>query len=349
MLSRNIEMYDLDGRHLANWLRLLLPPSVDEAQWAILFVDASRKVVHAVQAGRGAIDPATITLAGTAPGDLAAARKVLGVGFLVVLELGAMARLQGEIDRRLSLEEDYAAQWLTVLRALKRINGAGMWVEPRVLDLIPPLAAEPLQRTFDLLIPGKSALLAYVFDARPADVHASVIAVVDGGDIELVTTHLGLADALPGPVLARGWKTQTGRVLSLVADRYAPPSIGLFIDRAAWQRIVVGPSDQLTKEIAAGHLVLDPAPAWLRGLLGGAQLAALATRSARNLARFVPSSARRRAADLAQSAQERLKSTGAHPFALLGFDPIELWHQVRAYYRPRPASGSSSTRSDDTR
>jgi hypothetical protein len=211
------------------------------------------------------------------------------------------------------------------------------------------MAAEPLQRTFDLLVPGKAALLAYVFDARPADVHASIIAVVNGGDIELVTTHLGLVDALPGPALARGWKGQIGRVLSLVEDRYAPPSIGVFVDRAAWQRIVVGPSGQLNKEMAAGHLVFDPAPAWLRGLLGGAQLAALASRSARNLARFVPSAARRRAADLAQSAQERLKSTGAHPFALLGFDPIELWHQVRAYYRPRPASGSSSTRSDDTR
>jgi hypothetical protein len=341
-------MYDLDGRHLASWLHLLLPPAVGEASWAILFVDQGKRVVHAVKAGQGSLDPATIALAGTAPGDLVAARRALGVGFLVVLEVGALARLQGEIDRRLSLDEDYPAQWLTILRALKRLNGAGVWVEPRVLDLIPPLAAEPLQRTFDLLVPGNSALLAYVFDARPADVHASVIAVVNDGDIELVTTHLGLADALPGPARARAWRGQTGRVLSLVADRYAPPSVGLFVDRAAWQRIVVGPSDQLTKEMAAGRLVIDPAPAWLRGLLGGAQLAALATRSARNLARFVPSSARRRAAGLAQSAQERLKSTGAHPFALLGFDPIELWHKLRAYYRPRPASGSSSTRSDDS-
>ena len=353
MLSRAIEMVDLDGRHLARWLGLLLPPGTAEPDWAALFVDQARRVVHAVRAGRGAIDPATVGLAGVRPTDLAAARRALGVGLLAVVEVGALGRLQADIDRRLRLDDDYPAQCLTVLRALKRVSGAGLWLEPRLLDLVPPMAPEPLQRTFELLVPHGTSLLAYVFDSRPDDVHTSVIAVVERGDISLVTTHLGLEEALPGPALARSWRAQTGRVISLVAERYAPPSIGVFVDRAAWQRILVGPSDQLAVEMTAGRLVFDPAPAWLRGLLGGAQLAALATRSARNLARFVPPSARRRAAGLAQSAQERLKSSGAHPFALLGFDPVELWHQVRAYYRPRPAPGSApgsaSTRPRDTR
>jgi len=32
-----------------------------------------------------------------------------------------------------------------------------------------------------------------------------------------------------------------------------------------------------------------------------------------------------------------MKETGAHPFALLGFDPIELWLALRQYYAPRRA------------
>jgi hypothetical protein len=346
MLSREIEIYDLDGAHLAAWLGLLVPPGVGEPSWAILFIESPHRVVHAVRAGTGAVDPATVRLSGTAPADLAQARRALGVGFLAVLTINALGRLQAEIDRRLRLDDDYPGQCLAILRALKQQSGAGIWTEPRVLDLIPPLAQEPLQRTFELLVPNRSAIMAYVFDARPPEVHASVIAVVEDGDISLVTTHLGIADALPGPALARSWRAQTGRVLSLVEERYASPSIGLFADRAALQRILVGPSDQLSREMTAGRVVFDPAPAWLRGLLGGAQLAAFATRSARNLARLVPSSARRAAADLAQSAQERLKSAGAHPFALLGFDPLDLWHRVRAYYRP---SGAGSTRPGETR
>ena len=29
-----------------------------------------------------------------------------------------------------------------------------------------------------------------------------------------------------------------------------------------------------------------------------------------------------------------MKDSGAHPFALLGFDPLELWQRVKHYYRP---------------
>jgi hypothetical protein len=345
MLSRHIEMVDLDGRHLANWLDLLLPPTLGEASWGIVFVENGRPV-HAVVAGQGRVDPARAALAGSSRAQLAAARRALGVGLLAVLEVDAVARLHEAIDGGLRLDDDYPAQWLTILRALKQAGGIRL--DPDLLDLIPPLAPEPLARTFELLVPDESTLLAYVFDERPADVFASVIAVVEKRDISLVTTHLALADALPGPVLARAWKKQTDRVLSLVAERWAEPSIGLFVERAAWQRILIGPGDQLSREMSAGNLVIDPAPAWLRGLLGGAQLAALATRSAKSLARFVPSSARRAASGLAQSAQDRLRSAGAHPFALLGFDPIELWRRVQAYYRPgRDSSGS--TRSPDTR
>jgi hypothetical protein len=29
-----------------------------------------------------------------------------------------------------------------------------------------------------------------------------------------------------------------------------------------------------------------------------------------------------------------MKESGAHPFALLGFDPIELWSRLKHHYRP---------------
>jgi hypothetical protein len=330
MLSRSVDILDLDGGHLAGWLELLLPPGLARSRWAALFLAADGSVAHAVQSERGAIDAAGFT--GTSPRQLAAFRRALGTGLVVVFADGGPGRLLGEIERSLRFEDDYPAQCVTALRAFKRMSGDCLWLDPPLADIIPPLAPDTLQRAFELLVPGPAALTAYVFDG--GEILASVIAVVEAGDITLITTHLGIEDALPGRTLARGWRTGHRRALELIAERYAAPSIGLFADRAAWNRIITGPSDQLAREIAAGHIVIDPAPAWLRGLLGAAQLGAMATGAARQLARFVPPAARRAASGVAGAAQRRLEQSGAHPFALLGFDPIALWHQVRRYYRP---------------
>ncbi|HEY8145633.1 MAG TPA: hypothetical protein VIG06_23290 [Kofleriaceae bacterium] len=328
MLSPAVALHDLDGAHLAGWLDLFLPPGLSAARFAIVFLAPDRTVAHAVASGRGAIDD--VPFAGTAPRELAALRRALDVGMVAVLADGAAGSILGDIERALRFDDDYPAQVTSVLRSLKRAAGAGLWLDPPLLDLVPPLSSDALQRTFELLIPAPSALTAYVFDGRT--VVASVIAVVEKGDIALVTTHLGLEDALPGPTLARAWRSEYRRALALIDERYAEPSIGLFAERAAIQRVLAGPGDQLATELSAGTIVIDPAPAWLRGLLGGAQLA---TTAARVLGRFVPPAARR----AAEAAQRRFAESGAHPFAVLGFDPIALWRDLRRFYRPPTGGG----------
>ena len=330
MLSPSVAVHDLDGAHLAGWLDLFLPPGLPVARFALVFLAPDRTLLHAVVSGRGALAPDEVPFTGTAPGELAALRRALGVGMLAVLADGAAARLLGDIERALRFEDDYPAQVTAVLRTLKRAAPAdGLWLDPPLLDLIPPLSSDALQRTFDLLVPAPSALTAYVFDR--GDIVASVIALVERGatglDITLVTSHLGLDDALPAARLARAWRSEYRRALALIDERYATPSIGLFAERAAIRRVLSGPGDQLATELAAGTILIDPAPAWLRGLLGGAQLTAFAARS---LARFVPPAARR----AAEAAQRRFAESGAHPFALLGFDPIALFRDLRRFYRP---------------
>jgi hypothetical protein len=49
---------------------------------------------------------------------------------------------------------------------------------------------------------------------------------------------------------------------------------------------------------------------------------------------MLPQSTRERASAFAQRAQSVMKESGAHPFALLGFDPVELWAQLKHHYRP---------------
>nr|MBA3499258.1 hypothetical protein [Deltaproteobacteria bacterium] len=94
-----------------------------------------------------------------------------------------------------------------------------------------------------------------------------------------------------------------------------------------------GPSDQLARELNAKHVMIDPAPAWLLGLLGGAAVAAMAGRAASALASMLPQGARDRGRAIAGRAKDALQNSGASPFALLGFDPLELWSRVKHFYR----------------
>src|SRR5688500_14944635 len=152
MLSPAVALHDLDGAHLAGWLDLFLPPGLPAARLALVFLAPDRAALHAVVSGRGALGPDEGPFAGTAPRELAALRRALGVGMVVVLADGAAARVLGDIERALRFEDDYPAQVTAVLRALKRAAGAaGLWLDPPLLDLIPPLSSDALQRTFDLL------------------------------------------------------------------------------------------------------------------------------------------------------------------------------------------------------
>lgn len=338
MLAPDLALTDLDGRHWQNWYGLLVPPGVlDRPRWALVIVETTEplriaRVIVAGEGARGAVDAELHALDARA---LAALARRLDVGAVVAVETTALARLSAEVEKQLSLDQDPVEQSLLVWRALKKLVGRGVWTEPHLLDLLPAPAFEPLQRTFDLLVPDNSAMVAYVIEDDRSAVHASIIARKRGGDIDAAATHRAIEDVVPEAAFARGWAKGHKRVLAAVEERLAKPSIGLFLERATLLRVLTGPGDQLARELNAKTVVIDPAPAWLLGLLGGATVAAMAGRAASALAQFLPQSTRDRASDLAQRAGQAMKDSGAHPFALLGFDPLELWASVKHLYRER--------------
>jgi hypothetical protein len=333
VLARDLALLDVDGRHWRNWWSLLVPPGVlGSPRWALAIVEQREplQIARVIVAGKGAVEA---TLRGLDPSSLRALARELDVGAVIAIETDALRRFSAEVERALQLDQDLVEQGLVAWRALKRMSGKGVWSEPHLLEMLPAPGYDPLQRTFDLLVPDDSALLAYVIEDDSRAVHASIIARKRGGDIDLATTHRRIDDVVHEQALARDWRKQTKRVLAAVEERVAKPSIGLFLERDTLLRIVTGPADQLARELNARNVILDPAPAWLLGLLGGATVAAVATRGARALASFLPQAARDRASALAQRAQTAMKESGAHPFALLGFDPIELWASVKHFYR----------------
>jgi hypothetical protein len=329
VLSPELDLADLDARHWKNWWRLLVPPRVlDQPAWALAVLDGKR-VIKLVVTGKGTQDAMPDAL----PGDLAAWARTLGVAAIVAIDRRVIGELSAEIEGALRLDQDLVAQGLVALRALKRHAGTGVWTEPALLELLPTPSYEPLQRTFDLLIPDGSALVAYVIDDDRKRVHSSIIAVKEDGDITRAATHRAIADLVPEAGFARDWEKSTKRLLAAVEDRFAKPSIALFLERATLMRIVTGPSDQLARELNAKRVVIDPAPAWLLGLLGGAAVAAMAGRAASALANMLPQGVRDRGSAIARSARDAMKDSNMHPFALLGFDPIELWSRLKHFYR----------------
>ncbi len=338
MISPELELHDLDARHWRNGWRLLVPPRVlERPRWALVIVDGVPdrvlKVVIAGHDARGSIDPASAPLPGVTPKALEAYAKQLGVGAVVVVDRRVIRELSSEIESSLRFDQDGVAQGLIALRALKRHAGKGIWTEPALLDVLPAPTIDPIQRTFDLLVPDNSALVAYVVEDDRSRVHTSIIAVKEDGDITRAAGHRAIADLVPEATLARDWQNGYKRVLAAVEERFAKPSIALFLERAMLIKILTGPPDQLSREYNAKNIVIDPIPTWMIGLLGGAAVAAMAGRAGRALAAMLPQSTRDRASAFVSRAQDAMKESGAHPFALLGFDPIELWSRLKHHYR----------------
>ncbi len=329
MLSPELELAHLDARHWRNGWHLLVPPRLlAPASWAVVIVDAEiGKPLRAIIAGAGARDV-------RAEASAAAYAQQLGVGAVMVLDAGVISAISAEVEGALRLDQDLPAQGLVALRALKRHVGHGIWTEPPLLELLPTPGYDGLQRTFDLLMPDRSALVAYVIEDDRSRVHTSIIATKDHGDIQRAAQHRAIADLVPEAAFARDWAAGHGRVLAAVEERFAKPSLGVFFERATLMRILTGPSDQLARELDAKRVIIDPAPAWLMGLLGGAAVVAMAGRAASALASMMPKAMRDRGSAIAHRAQAAMKESGAHPFALLGFDPLELWHQLKHHYRP---------------
>jgi hypothetical protein len=343
VIDPDLRLSLLDRRHWTNWWRLVVPPRA----WglpaiALAIVDSDTDQIRPPRLirlafigsqSRDPIDPETVPWGGIEPSQLAELARRLGVPAVIAIERSLIAALSQQLEPALHHRQDFVEQGLLALRVMKRFAGNGLWTSPELLALLPAPSYDNVQRTFDLLIPDDTAMIAYVIEDDRRRVHASLIACKRRGHVEHVTTHRAVRDTISETALARSWQTEYPRVLAAVEERLTRPSLGVFLERATLHRILTGPTDQLSRELSAKRVILDPAPTWLLGLLGGATVAAVAGRGARALAAMLPAAARGRANDLAQRASAAMRESGMHPFGLLGFDPLELWAQLQKFYR----------------
>ena len=101
--------------------------------------------------------------------------------------------------------------WGFILLALAGATALWGVSQRQFLDIVPVPPHDALQRTFDLMIPNGTAMVAYVLEDDKSDVHASIIAVKRDGNVDTVSTHLGISDIITGPEFARDWKRERSR------------------------------------------------------------------------------------------------------------------------------------------
>ena len=333
MLSDDLALTSIDGRHFRGWFDVLLPLGLREMpSWALLVCEKD-VLIHAVISGRGAVESAEIPFSGTARADLIKTRDALGVDAVLAVTTRAFGELSAQAEREVVLGEHYTAQAVRWVAAVRKANRSEIWLEPPLIDLLPPLTSDSLERAFNLFVPDDTAVAAYVIADDRSRVEASVIAVKRAGRLSEVSTHAAIADRLSESRLANNWTAESRTALDRIGARFAPVSAAFFIERAALWRILSGPPDQLARELKNKTALIDPMPRWLTGLLGGAAAMAAAQRGAKKLSGFLPKRARQAAASVAEQASKRARESGAHPWQVLGFDPIELFRNVQRFYR----------------
>lgn len=344
MISRALRLEAFDRRNYGRLLQLLDPPGDDgaaERGWLDRVTGGSTEqgtlpprgapaALVLLRAGRprrilllGGGELPLSALSGTDGAALSRLRKEQGLAFAVALASDALPELTAEIQRQLRPQDDLVAQGLTALRVLQRALGKDVVVSPRLLGALPLPPYDLLQRTFDRIFPAGRSLLFYVFDG--ARVYSSVIVRKRGADVDLVSSQR----AFDAELRVRGL-ADLPRLRKLVAERYGEVHICLGVPLSAWRRFVAGDRSALARALASRQAVLDPAPAWLRALIGAGAVSEAATRSARFAGKLL---SRSPLGNLLGDKPEKLVGKIGNPLEALGIDPFEFLRWGRSWSR----------------
>ncbi len=365
MISRDLELRDLDPEHWTNLHRLMHPPPGGDPQpmgWsplarfarpaaaptpslalspampALVLLKGGR-VVRIVRWGGGTLPASELALhrgasAGREQGDLPAVtpealralRERHGLPFVAAVETEALAALWAEAQAAVNPNDDQVAQLLALARVLRGALGKSVHLDPPIGATLPLPSPALLQTTFNTVLPDDRSLVFYLTEGgRP---WTSLIAVKRGGDVTLVTTHAAIADR----VLFSDLRRDAPAVLRAVADRLAPPHLGVFLPLRVWHELVAGDRSAVARALAARTALLDPAPSWLLALVGAGAVAEAATRSARFAGKLLAGT-RLGALLPGAEAASRLVQSAASPLEALGLDPWDLLLWARDWAR----------------
>ncbi len=340
MIAEDIRIEGFDARTWTNLVSLFAPnvayrtkkaprasdaPEIDEealegtAAKGTLFVVVTPKgrVLSARHSVRGRVKGLTYEGAGSLE-TLASAHAARRV---VVIREGAVEELVERATARLDRHDDYGAQMLTVIRAMRdAIDAGSIDVWPRPFAGIPIPTAPLISRAMDGVLP---------------DGHALILAVFSRGTLwsfAALRRSSGEIDRIIGPDVVLRWTGALGgdfrrdhRVIAeAVAARLAPVHVGIFAEvddltallrsnePGAWARAIV-----------SRDIIVHPTPPYVAVALAADGMRAVAKRTESWLAGTGALEAMSQLAPLASYVRDRVGEV-ASVTGMLGFDPLKL-------------------------
>ena len=340
VIAADIRIEGFDGRSWTNLLSLFAPqvterpkkaprtsdaPEVEEADLAddprrgtlFVVINASGRVLAARHTQHGRVRG----LIYTGPGSLASLGASHGASRVIVLREGALEEIVQRATSRMERHDDYVAQWLIVIRAVRAAIEAGLVeIWPRPLANVPIPSAAVVSRAVDAVLPDERSTVLGVFSRTTP------------WTLVALRRSAGEIDRIVGPDVISRWTGPLGgdfrrdhRVITEAISRHlAPVHLGIYADEHDLRALLRDPRPGAwTRAVVARDIIVQPTPPYIAVALAADGMRAAAKRTeswvegtaVRNvLAQIAPlaSFVRGRAAEVASVTQ------------LLGFDPLKL-------------------------
>lgn len=381
MISEAVEFRDFDGARYYNLARLFRgdlsqtgpgneAPSFVVGPRGLLVLKRRGQIVKVRHTHRGRLDPEEL-------GELTSLAETAtrhGARWIVVADGEALEEVNETASSTLGVGHDMVDLVLAVLESFaSQLEAGRVTIWPNLFEGVRVPSRDALRRFFDTVLPPGTTFLLYVFDGQA--LWAEVICARGDQGIVVIAGH----DALEcGPPPWR-WREEYKQLLTASAERFGPPSLGIFVSLEAAREILLGSrgGGELPRAMARRALIFDPLPPWLAGPLGimavrdAVQVgrrakdrlvdkvaprglgATMASRVAGRVADKVRSSIgdRLRQAvplDRVEQTVSKLKSR-ADLGEILGFDPFVLGGNLLDLVRSQaPETGTSSLTTDDS-
>jgi len=325
MIGGHIRLEGFDARSWTQLVGIFAPPVVREIKPSseratgtlVLVVSRTGRVRKAFHSTRGPVPELARTSYGD-PGELVNLARLHRAYRVLVVREGTLEEIADRIALRLHRDDDYLAQWLVVIRAVREALDAGqLQLYPRPFAGLPVPTAPMIHRALDTILPEDTALVLATFDG---DALATAVALRrKHGEIDRV---LGpdLLTRWTGP-LGGDWRRDHRLLTDAVAEHVAPVHLGLYAQHEDLRALLRNPKPGAwARAVATRDLIIQPSPPYVAVALGADAVRAAARRSSRMLAGI---DALAPLAPFARLIRGRISEI-ASVTSTLGFDPLKM-------------------------